>query len=140
MIKKGVKVALEYTVSLEDGTQIDSNIGESPLEFVLGTDQMFPALEAQLLGLKAGEEKQIILEAHEAYGLVVEEAFREIDLEAVPQKYRIEGAIIGVQDPEGGVFPIRVHKIEGEKAILDFNHPLAGRSLHFQVKVVGVGG
>jgi FKBP-type peptidyl-prolyl cis-trans isomerase 2 len=138
MIRKGVKVALEYTVSLEDGTQIDSNIGEPPLEFVLGTDQMFPALEAELLGLRIGEEKQIILEPEEAYGTVVEEAFREIDLDSVPQKYRIEGAVIGVQDPEGGVFPIRVHKIEGEKAILDFNHPLAGRSLHFQVKVVGV--
>ncbi len=138
MIKNGHKVSLEYTVFLEDGTEIDSNVGEDPLSFVLGSHQVFPALEQALLGLKAGDTKQIVLQAEEAYGPVVPDAFREVDLETVPAPFRYEGAVLGVQDPQGGVFPIRVHKIAEKKAVLDFNHPLAGRALRFHVKVTKV--
>lgn len=139
MIKKGEKIQLEYTVFLEDGTQIDTNVGENPLVFVLGEHQVFPALEQALLGLKVGETKQVLLSADEAYGPVVPDAFREVDVETVPVTYRFEGAVLGVQDPKGGVFPIRVHQIKEKKIVLDFNHPLAGKSLRFDVKVIGVG-
>jgi FKBP-type peptidyl-prolyl cis-trans isomerase 2 len=61
MIRNGHKVSLEYTVFLEDGTQIDTNVGEDPLVFVLGTNQVFPALEAALMGLQVGDSKQILL-------------------------------------------------------------------------------
>jgi FKBP-type peptidyl-prolyl cis-trans isomerase 2 len=136
MFKNGQKVSLEYTVFLEDGTQIDSNVGEDPLEVVLGSHQVFPALEKALFQLSAGETKQVVLKAEEAYGPVVPDAFREVDLETVPQQFRFEGAVLGVQDPNGGVFPIRVHAIKDSKAVLDFNHPLAGRSLRFDLKVI----
>lgn len=139
MIANGHKVSLEYTVFLEDGSQIDSNVGDSPLVFVIGANQVFPALEQALMGLKVGDTKKVVLKAEEAYGLVVPEAFREVDLETIPAQYRHEGAVLGVQDPQGGVFPIRVHKIQDTKAILDFNHPLAGKALHFQLTVKAVG-
>lgn len=138
MIQKGKKVSLEYTVFLEDGTQIDTNVGEDPLTFVLGTNQVFPALEIELLGLKIGDTKKILLKPEEAYGPIVKEAFREVELEAVPSQFRFVGAVLGVQDPSGGVFPIRVHKIDEKKAVLDFNHPLAGKALRFEVKVLEV--
>ena len=140
MIKHGHKVSLEYTVFLEDGTQVDSNVGEDPLVFVLGANQVFPALEQALMGLAVGDTKQILLKPEEAYGPVVPEAFREVELESIPASYRHEGAVLGIQDPQGGVFPIRVHKIQEKKVILDFNHPLAGRALRFHVKVTGVHG
>lgn len=136
MIKHGQKVSLEYTVFLEDGTQVDTNIGDDPLVFVLGSNQVFPALEQALLGLKVGDTKQITLNPEEAYGPVVKEAFREVGLDTVPEQFRHEGAVLGIQDPAGGVYPIRVHQIIDKKAVLDFNHPLAGRSLRFDVKVV----
>ena len=60
MIKNGKQVSLEYTVFLADGTQIDSNVGEDPLVFVLGNNQVFPALEQALLGLKIGDTKHKI--------------------------------------------------------------------------------
>lgn len=138
MIEKGNKISLEYTVFLEDGTQIDTNVGEEPLVFVLGMNQVFPALEGALLGLKIGDTKKIILHPEDAYGPIVKEAFREVDVESVPPQFRFVGAVLGVQDPAGGVFPIRVHEIKEEKVILDFNHPLAGRTLQFDVKVVDV--
>ena len=138
MIQNGKKVTLEYTVFLADGTQIDSNVGDDPLVFVLGQNQVFPALEQALLGLKIGDSKKIILKPEEAYGHVVQEAFREVDLDTVPAQYRFAGAVLGVQDPAGGVYPIRVHEIRDEKIVLDFNHPLAGKALQFDVKVIHV--
>ncbi len=137
-MQKGTKISLEYTVFLEDGTKIDSNIGEDPLTFVLGSNQVFPALECELLGLAIGDTKKIMLKPEEAYGPVVQEAFREVELNAVPAQFRFVGAVLGVQDPSGGVFPIRVHQIREEKAVLDFNHPLAGKSLQFDIKVLDI--
>lgn len=138
MIQHGKKVSLEYTVFLEDGTQIDTNIGEDPLVFVLGSHQVFPALENELMGLKVGDSKKISLKPEEAYGKIMPDAFRELELESIPQQFRFVGAVIGIQDPSGGVFPIRVHDIKEEKIILDFNHPLAGKALQFEVKVLGI--
>lgn len=138
MIKSGKKVSLEYTVFLADGTQIDTNVGEDPLVFVLGQHQVFPALEQALLGLKVGDTKQIMLQPEEAYGPVVTDAYKEVDINAVPEAYRFAGAVLGVQDPAGGVYPIRVHEVKQEKIVLDFNHPLAGQSLRFDVKVMEV--
>lgn len=138
MIKNGQKVSLEYTVFLEDGTQIDSNVGEPPLTFVFGSHQVFPALENALVELTQGDQKQVVLRAEDAYGPVVKEAFKEVDATSVPEAFRYEGAVLGVQDPNGGVYPIRVHKIKESKIVLDFNHPLAGRALKFQVRVVGL--
>ena len=136
MIKHGQKISLEYTVFLEDGTQVDTNVGEDPLVFVLGSHQVFPALEQALLGLKIGDIKQITLKPEDAYGHVVKDAYREVALETIPSAYRKEGAVLGLQDPAGGVYPIRVHQIKDKKVVLDFNHPLAGKSLRFDVRVV----
>lgn len=138
MIQKGKKVSLEYTVYLEDGMQIDTNVGEDPLTFVVGKNQLFNALEQEIVELGVGEHKEIFLKADEAYGPVVPDAFREVELNAIPDQFRFNGAILGVQDPSGGVFPVRVHEIKEEKAILDFNHPLAGKDLRFDVKVLEV--
>jgi FKBP-type peptidyl-prolyl cis-trans isomerase 2 len=138
MSQHGQRLFLEYTVWLQDGTQVDSNVGEEPLALTLGSQQIFPALEAVLVGLNPGESTQVVLQAEEAYGPILKEAFREVDLSTLPASFRYAGAILGVQDPSGGVYPIRVHRIEGEKAVLDFNHPLAGQSLKFAVKVVRI--
>lgn len=136
MLENGQKISLEYTVSLEDGTKIDSNIGEAPLVFVLGANQIFPALEHSLSDMSIGDVKQITLKAEEAYGPIVKDAYREVALETLPEVYRKEGSVLGIQDPNGGIYPIRVHQIKDEKAVLDFNHPLAGRSLCFDVKII----
>lgn len=138
MIERGKKVSVEYTVFLSDGTKIDSNVGEAPLELVVGSNQVFPALEEALLGLNPGDERQIHLQPEEAYGPIVQEAFKEVDLEAIPDAFRFVGAVLGIQDPAGGVFPIRVHQIKENRAVLDFNHPLAGQALRFDMKVVAV--
>lgn len=138
MIQKGKKVSLEYTVYLEDGMQIDTNVGDDPLVFVVGKNQLFPALEQEIVQLGVGDRKEIYLNADQAYGPVVPDAFREVEIEAIPTQFRYDGAVLGVQDPAGGVFPVRVHQIKESKAVLDFNHPLAGKNLRFDVTIVEV--
>ena len=138
VIENGRKVSLEYTVFLESGVQIDSNVGEEPLVFVHGEKQVFPAFENALTGLKPGDMKKISLSPSDAYGPVQKEGFREVELEVLPHQYRFVGAVVGVQDPAGGIYPIRVQKITDDKAVLDFNHPLAGQTLLFDIKVVQV--
>ena len=59
-------------------------------------------------------------------------------LDKIPEDARKEGAMLMAHDPQGGQQPVRVHEVHDEHAVLDFNHPLAGQRLHFQVKVVGV--
>ncbi len=138
MIQKGKKVSLEYTVYLEDGMQIDSNVGDDPLVFVVGKNQLFPALEQEIVQLGVGDRKEIFLHSDQAYGPVVPDAFREVELDAIPEQFRYNGAVLGVQDPSGGVFPVRVHEIKESKVVLDFNHPLAGKNLRFDVTIVSV--
>lgn len=132
------KISLEYTVFLEDGMQIDSNIGEAPLIFLVGKNQLFPKLEQEIVGLNVGDQKEIMLNAEDAYGPVLAEAFKEVDLTAIPSQFRYVGAILGVQDPAGGVYPVRVHEMNDEKVVLDFNHPLAGKNLRFSIKVIDI--
>ena len=138
MIQQGKKVSLEYTIYLADGLEIDSNIGEKPLIFTVGQNQLFPALEQAVVQLNVGDKKEIVLKADEAYGPILSDAFREVELESIPTTFRFKGAVLGVQDPAGGVDPIRVHEIKESKAVLDFNHPLAGKDLRFEVKILEV--
>ena len=138
MIEKGKQVSLEYSVFSESGNLVDSNVGEEPLTFHLGTHQILPALEEIIQDLSEGDIKRVTLAPDQAFGSVDPEAFREVDSGAIPEELRYEGAVLGVQDERGNQYRIRIHKIEGEKAVIDFNHPLAGQTLVFEVKVVSV--
>jgi len=136
--QEGKQISLEYTVYLEDGTRLDSNIGETPLVFVVGRQQLFPALEKEVVQLVPGDQKEITLQAEEAYGPILKDAFREIDLALIPPEFRRVGAVLGLKDPEGGIYPVKVDTLTEDKIILNFNHPLAGKNLRFSIKVLDV--
>jgi FKBP-type peptidyl-prolyl cis-trans isomerase SlyD len=138
VVEDGRTVSIEYTLTLEDGTRADSNVGEEPLQFEQGRQQILPALERELEGMKVGEQKEVTLPPDQAYGSVDPEAFQEVEAERVPEEARHEGARLVAQDPAGKQHMIRVHEVKGENLVLDLNHPLAGQTLHFDVKVIGI--
>lgn len=138
MIEKGKQVAIEYRILLEDQTQVDSNIGKDPLVFHVGRHQILPALEEALHGLSVGDAKQIILSPDHAFGEVNPEAFKEVDAHLIPEDLRFAGALLVVADQQFGEMLIRVDSLSGEKIILDFNHPLAGKTITFDVRVLDV--
>ena len=138
VITEGSKVSLEYTLNIEGGETVDSNTGDDPLVYTQGNNEIIPALEEELSGLAAGDEKQVTLQPEEAYGAVDPDAFREVPLEQIPEDARNEGQLLIMQDQQGNQQQIKVSEIRDDTALLDLNHPLAGKTLQFDVKIVDV--
>lgn len=138
MIENGKQVAIEYSVFSDDNTQIDSNVGKDPLIFLFGSHQILPALEEALRELDVGDNKEVTLDPQSAYGEVNPHAFKKVAANLIPEDLRFEGALLVVADEQFGEMLIKVDSIEGEEVILDFNHPLAGKTLKFDVKVLDI--
>ncbi|QVL57824.1 MAG: FKBP-type peptidyl-prolyl cis-trans isomerase [Simkaniaceae bacterium] len=138
MIENGKQVAIEYSVFSDDNTPIDSNVGKDPLIFLFGSHQILPALEESLRGLEVGDNKEVTLDPQRAYGDVNPHAFKKVASKLIPEDLRFEGALLVVSDEQFGEMLIRVDSIEGEEVVLDFNHPLAGKTLKFDVKVLDI--
>lgn len=138
VIQNGSVVELEYTVSEEQGEVIQSNKGQKPFTYTHGQGQIVPGLEKELSGMKPGDEKKIHLEPEEAYGPVNPQAFQEVPRKNLPAEGLKIGVTLAVKDNQGRTYHARVHEIKGESVVLDVNHPLAGKTLIFDVKVLDV--
>jgi len=138
VIETGSAVEIEYTLKLEDGTTVDSNVGGTPLTFTQGSGEILPALEEALLGARVGDSKEIQLTAENAYGPVNPAAFQEVQLDKLPEEARVAGTMLMAGGPDGQQHPVRVHEVKEETAILDFNHPLAGQALTFDIKILAI--
>lgn len=138
MIEEGRLVSIEYTVKLASGEVADSNVGADPLQYRQGAAQILPELEQAIGTLDVGESKSVTLTPEQGYGPHREEAVQAVPVTQLPEEAREEGAQLVSRDAEGNEFPVHVRAIEGENAVLDFNHPLAGQTLEFDVRVVSV--
>ena len=138
MIENGSSVSIEYTLTLDDGTTVDTNVGEDPLIYEQGASQILPALEAALAGHQVGDTKAVKLTAEDGYGPIDPEAYREVGLEVVPEGSREVGTTMVARSPDGHEAQIRVHEVREQSIVLDFNHPLAGEALNFDIKVLAI--
>jgi FKBP-type peptidyl-prolyl cis-trans isomerase SlyD len=134
-IRVGSQVALEYTLSDETGAVIESNKGKEPLSYVHGKSQIIPGLEKELSGMKVGEEKKIQVKPEDGYGPINPDAFQEIPKDKLPPEAVKVGTMLMAQSSQGQAIPVRVHEIKDTTVIMDFNHPMAGKTLSFDVKV-----
>ena len=137
-IGKGSKVAVEYTLTLEDGTEIENNVGKEALTFEQGTGQIIPGLDKEVAGMKVGDAKKVTVNPEEGYGPLNPEAYQQVPVSDLPEDARVVGTSLMTKDDQGRMFPLRVDKIEGDVATLDFNHPLAGQTLIFDFKIVEI--
>jgi FKBP-type peptidyl-prolyl cis-trans isomerase SlyD len=131
-------VSFDYTLKGADGKVIETSKGKEPLKYVHGQRRMIPGLEKELAGMKVGGEKHITVKPEEAYGPVNKAAFQEIPKEKVPANGLKVGAVLAAKSPEGQVVPMRVHEIKEKTVVMDMNHPMAGKTLVFDVKVVDI--
>jgi FKBP-type peptidyl-prolyl cis-trans isomerase SlyD len=137
-VSNGKQVMLEYTVKLEDQSVVDTNVGGEPLKVTQGRHELIPGLERALEGMAPGEKKNVTVTPPEAYGSVDPKAFQEVDKNMVPTEARKVGAQLEGKTADGRkVFP-RISEVKNETIVLDFNHPLAGKTLHFDVKVLDI--
>jgi len=138
VIEEGSTVSIEYTLTLDDGETADTNLGGEALVYSQGQQEILPALEEALIGLEVGDTKKVVLTAEEGYGLVDPDGFQDVEPDLVPEDARTVGTMLVASDPEGNQQPIRVHEVGEDKIVLDFNHPLAGQALNFDIKIIGI--
>jgi FKBP-type peptidyl-prolyl cis-trans isomerase SlyD len=138
VIADGSRVSIEYTLTTGDGEVADTNVGEEALVYEQGSSQILPALESAMLGLSVGDAKQVTIPPERGYGAVDPELFQTIPASAIPEEAHQVGAQLMAESQAGQRRPVRVHEIKGEEIVIDLNHPLAGETLHFDVKIVAI--
>jgi peptidylprolyl isomerase len=147
--KKGDKVKVHYTGRLEDGTVFDSSecfdeadcaCGSGPLEFTIGEGQVIPGFEQAVVGMNSGESKTVIIPVDQAYGERLDEMVAVVDRSEIPAELKLEvGNQLEVTQEDGHVFPVLITDITEAKVTIDANHPLAGKPLTFDIKLVEIG-
>jgi FKBP-type peptidyl-prolyl cis-trans isomerase SlyD len=138
VVKDGSVVSLEYTLSGEDGKPIESNKGKAPIKFTQGSHQIVPGLEKGVAGMKVGEEKRVKVTPEEGYGPVNPKGFQELPKDKIPSEALKVGTVLVAKGPQGQQIPVRVHEIKEKTVVVDLNHPMAGKTLVFDVKVLDV--
>lgn len=139
-VKDGVVVTLEYVLRLDDGDVIDSSEEDGPLEYLHGYGQIIPGLEKALVGLGVGDRKTVVVPPDEAYGDVDMEAFEIVPRSMFPDDIELEeGLELSLRDVETDEpFDATIAEIRETEVMLDFNHPLAGETLHFEVHIPAI--
>ncbi|MBN2420516.1 MAG: peptidylprolyl isomerase [Deltaproteobacteria bacterium] len=138
-IKEKVYVAFDYRLTLDSGEEIDKSPEGQPLGFITGAGQIIPGLEKEMMGMGVGDSVKISVEPENAYGLVNPQLFQEVKREQFPADMEIKpGMTFQSQGPHGPMI-INVSEIKDENTvIIDLNHPLAGKRLHFDVNIAEV--
>jgi FKBP-type peptidyl-prolyl cis-trans isomerase SlyD len=137
-IAPGSNVQIEYTLREQGGPTIESSKGRGPVTFTHGQQQLLPRLERELLGMRAGEEKTVVVKPEDAYGTVDPTAVKEVPKSMMPPDSLKVGLLLLARDAKGEQGPVRVKEIKDSTVVLDLNHPLAGKTLEFDVRVLSV--
>ena len=131
-------VSIDYTLTLASGEVADKSSAGEPLGFLFGTGQIIPGLEKALVGMEAGQSAQITVEAADGYGETKEELLRDLPRNNFPDDLKLEPGIgFEAKGPHGPV-TFRVLEVQEDTVVADFNHPLAGQTLHFDVEITEV--
>ena len=139
-IHQGSVVSFDYTLSDQDGKVLETSQGKQPMTYTHGKGEIIPGLERELSGMKAGEEKKVQVKPEDGYGPVNPKAFQEVAKEKIPPEALKVGTVLMAQGPRGQGIPVRVHEIKDTTVIMDFNHPMAGKTLSFDVKISEIKG
>lgn len=128
-------VTLDYTLYVENEV-LESTEDGSPIQFLQGHGQIIPGLEDGVQGLELGEEKTIPVPAEQAYGQIDPDARQKIKIEEFSEEIPLEvGTFLDFRDEEGDVLSAQIIAKDEDTVTVDFNHPLAGKDLVFEIKV-----
>lgn len=136
--KQGDTVKVNYTGKLEDGTIFDTSLtdGRGPIEAKLGEGQLIKGFESALYDMVEGEKKSVEISPEDAYGEVKDFMVSEVPLNQLPEGVKV-GEMLQGQGPQGPV-NVKVSELKEDVAIVDANHPLAGKKLIFDLELVGI--
>ena len=138
VVQAGAEVSFDYTLTDDSGKVIDTSQGKEPMHYTHGKGQIIPGLEKEITGMAVGGEKKVTVKPEDAYGPVDTRAFQEVPKDKLPAEALKVGTVLMAQGPQGQGVPVRVHEIKDKTVIMDFNHPLAGKTLSFAIKITDV--
>ena len=133
-VADGLTVSLEYTLTLTDRTKVDSNVGLAPVVFTQGSGHLVPGLEKALVGMKTGQTKRVEVPAEQGYGAYNPDAQIRVPKQKVPPTVKVGDVLTRPSDQK----PLKVLEITADTVIMDANHPLAGKDLVFDIKILKV--
>jgi FKBP-type peptidyl-prolyl cis-trans isomerase SlyD len=137
-VKEGQVVSMEYTLKV-DGNVADTSEGREPLAYLQGSGNIIPGLECEMVGMAVGDSKDVVVPAADAYGENDDKAFMDVPRGEFPKDIPAKiGTEIQVQNQAGQPMYARIDQVDEQSIRLNFNHPLAGKELHFAVKVVEI--
>ena len=135
----GSRVTLHFALRLADGTVADSSFDNEPVSFVVGDGTLDKGLELALIGLRAGDRQTLTLMPGQAFGEREEAALKWLERDQFPPQMALEeGQIIGFTGQAGEDIAGAVIEIQQQRVKMDFNHPLAGREIEFEVEILSV--
>ncbi len=139
IVADGKIIAIHFSLTLDSGETVDSSAGRDPLLYLHGNGNIVGGLEAGLAGLAVGAKTKVKVTAKEGYGPHQEEGVQEVPREAFPDDVELEpGMQFQTQDEAGNVAAAWVKEVSDTQVTVDFNHPLAGQNLNFEVEIVEV--
>ncbi len=139
VIEAGSEVLMHFSLVIEDGTVADSTEGDEPMRFVMGDGSLIQGLELALYGLKAGDKQSLTIGPDVGFGFRDDDAIHMLPRSDFPADMDLEpGLIIGFSTPSGEEVPGAILAIEGDEVRVDFNHPLAGHNVRFDVEILEV--
>ena len=138
--QNGDRVTVHYIGTLDNGRIFDQRDGDTPLSFVLGTGEVFPAMEANIVGMKPGEVKNIYLTAEQAYGLRLDDNLLQVSRQIFPADRELRiGQKLSIELGGNEQRVMRVRRVDQQSVLLDGNHDLAGCDLTFALQLVSIG-
>jgi len=138
VVKDGMLVTLDFTLKSPDGKVIETSKGKEPLKYIHGKKMMIPGLEKELTGMKVGDEKHVTVKPEDGFGKINPNAVQEFPKEKIPPNALKIGAVLAAKSPDGMIVPMTVREIKEKTVVMDMNHPMAGKTLFFDVKVVDI--
>ncbi len=137
LITASSRVTLHFELSLEDGQIVDSNFEKSPASFTFGDGSLLPDFETALLGMSAGQKGTFVMSPENAFG-----AYNESNVQRIPRSQfdmdLEEGMVVSFADMSKNELPGVISEVGEKEVVVDFNHPLSGRSLTFKVSIISV--
>jgi peptidylprolyl isomerase len=138
-VAKGDIVKIEYTGTLADGKEFDSNVGKDPLEVEVGAGQVIKGFDEALVGMEKDEEKTVTIPAKEAYGERDDQLEQDLPKEKLPKDIPFQkGVVLKFKHKDGRTFMALVKDVKEDSVLIDLNHPLSGKDLTFKIKVLEI--
>lgn len=135
-VSEGTRVFLNFSVSLEDGSEVDTNFGGEPVDFVIGDGSLLPGFERLLFGLNAGDRQMFTVTPENAFGQPNENNVQRVARDRFDNDGDLEvGLVYSFADSAGGELPGMVVAFDDDEVTVDFNHPLSGRTILFDVLI-----